>query len=200
MDAARDHVTLGAVTPENPGIATLLDARAEFLRFVESRIGDHAAAEDLLQQTFVRSLQKLDQLRDDESVIAWFYRMLRNAIVDEHRRGGARARALASIGAEAELASEPTPEDRATLCRCVAALIDTLEPSYATALRRVELDGVAVKDFAAEADITANNAGVRVFRARQALRKQVIASCGSCAAHGCVDCCCHGNTDAPHAC
>ena len=49
---------------------------------------------------------------------------------------------------------------------------------------------MAVKDYAAEAGITSNNAAVRVFRAREALRKQVARSCGTCADHGCLDCTC----------
>jgi RNA polymerase sigma-70 factor (ECF subfamily) len=47
-----------------------------------------------------------------------------------------------------------------------------------------------VKDFAAAEGISATNAGVRVFRAREALRRQVVRSCGTCAEHGCIDCTC----------
>ena len=57
-------------------------------------------------------------------------------------------------------------------------------------MRRVEIDGVAVKDYAVEARITSSNAAVRVFRAREALRKQVARSCGTGADHGCLDCTC----------
>lgn len=84
----------------------------------------------------------------------------------------------------------PLPDAQAAICRCVEPLVDTLKPEYATALRRVELEGAAVKDFAQEAGITPNNAAVRVFRARQALRRQVRESCGTCAEHGCLDCSC----------
>jgi RNA polymerase sigma-70 factor (ECF subfamily) len=52
------------------------------------------------------------------------------------------------------------------------------------------VDGTAVKDYAAHAGISASNAGVRVFRAREALRKQVARVCGTCAEHGCLDCSC----------
>jgi hypothetical protein len=38
--------------------------------------------------------------------------------------------------------------------------------------------------------LSASNAGVRVFRAREALKKRVTQSCGTCAEHGCVDCTC----------
>ena len=77
-----------------------------------------------------------------------------------------------------------------TVCECATALLDTLTPEYAEALRRVELEGVSVKDFAREAKVTPNNASVRLFRAREALRRQVERSCGTCAEYGCVDCTC----------
>ena len=76
---------------------------------------------------------------------------------------------------------------------CIAGggeLAATLKEDYADALRSIELDGVAVKDYAERAGISTNNAGVRVFRAREALRKQVMRSCGTCADHGCLDCTC----------
>jgi RNA polymerase sigma-70 factor (ECF subfamily) len=52
------------------------------------------------------------------------------------------------------------------------------------------MDGMPVKAFAEATGISPSNAGVRVFRAREALRKQVVRSCGTCAEHGCLDCTC----------
>jgi len=66
----------------------------------------------------------------------------------------------------------------------------TLKPEYRDALERIEVQGVAVKDFADERGITPSNAAVRIFRAREALRKQVAVSCGTCAEHGCIECTC----------
>ena len=86
--------------------------------------------------------------------------------------------------------SEPGVELRGAICKCVGDLAATLKDDYADALRSIELDGVAVKDYAEQAGISTNNAGVRVFRAREALRKQVMRSCGTCADHGCLDCTC----------
>jgi DNA-directed RNA polymerase specialized sigma24 family protein len=84
----------------------------------------------------------------------------------------------------------PPPEVHGEICRCVARLAPTLKPEYADALKRVEIDGLSVRAYADEQGLSANNAGVRVFRARAALRKQVVASCGTCAEHGCTDCTC----------
>jgi RNA polymerase sigma-70 factor (ECF subfamily) len=179
---------------ENPlgreTVAILADNHRAFLAFLEKRVGRRDVAEDILQEAFARGLDKVPALGDAESAVAWFYRVLRNAVIDHYRRGGATERALAAVAREMEEHVEPDLDTRNAVCRCVARLADTLKPEYAEALRRIEVDGLSVQQFAAEANITANNAGVRVFRAREALRKRVVSSCGTCAEHGCLDCTC----------
>ena len=160
-----------------------------FLAFVERRVGSAEIAEDILQEAFVRSIDRADSLREEESAVAWFYRMLRNAVVDHYRRNDAQRRSLERLASELE-PSEPAPEIAAVICQCVLSLAETLKPDYADAIRRIDVEGAAVKAFAAERGLTANNAGVRVFRARAALREQVARSCGTCATHGCMDCSC----------
>lgn len=59
---------------------------------------------------------------------------------------------------------------------------DILQEAFAKA--------VAVKDYAAERGISANNAAVRVHRARKALARELAECCGGCASAGCGDCSC----------
>ncbi|MFZ6179029.1 RNA polymerase sigma factor [Nannocystis pusilla] len=188
--STRETQTEPKPTPEV--VRRLVANHREFLAFLQLRVGSRAVAEDILQDAFVRGLDKLGGLRDDEAAVAWFYRLLRNAVIDRRRRDASAGRRLDALAAELEEAVEPAPELRGAVCQCVARLADTLKPEYAEALRRIELDGIAVKDYAAEAGITPNNAAVRVFRARDALKKQVARSCGTCAEHGCLDCTCGG--------
>ncbi len=171
----------------------LVENHRRFLAFLERRVGSREAAEDILQDAFVRGLDRVDTIRDPEAVIPWFYRLLRNAITDHYRRSGAEHRALAEAAGR-EDQSEPGPDEalRDAVCQCVAALVDTLKPEYAAAIKRVDLEGVSVAEFARSAGITANNAGVRLHRAHDALRRQVAKSCGTCAKHGCEDCRCGG--------
>jgi RNA polymerase sigma factor (sigma-70 family) len=175
---------------ESPLAAALVDNHRRFLAFLERRLGDRALAEDILQDAFVKSIERGSDLRDDSSAVAWFYRLLRNAIVDHYRRTGTRTKALEALARELEGASEPPADLHTAICGCVTRLAPTLKPEYAEALQRVELDGIPIAAFAAEQGITPNNAAVRLFRARELLRKQVKASCGTCAEHGCFDCSC----------
>jgi RNA polymerase sigma factor (sigma-70 family) len=181
--------TAAAEGPVTPQVAEVLLANhRDFLRFVERRIGNRALAEEIVQDAFVRSLDRGDEIR--ESVVGWFYRVLRNAVIDHQRRQKVADRRLDQFAAELESSGGSDEELTKIACACVLKLADTLKPEYADALRRIEVDQVAVKDYADANGISPNNAGVRIFRAREALRKQVARSCGTCAEHGCLDCTC----------
>jgi RNA polymerase sigma-70 factor (ECF subfamily) len=168
-----------------------MDNHARFLAFVERRVGERDVAEDILQEAFVRSLDHTAALRNSESATAWFYRVLRNAIIDHFRRQGTRGRAHNQLASETEaVAAGPDEELDAIVCACVVALVDTLKPEYGAVLRRVDLDGMSVRGHAEEVGITPGNAGVRLHRAREALHRQLARSCGTCLTHGCFDCQC----------
>lgn len=183
----------GALAPEH--VATLVANHRRFLAFLERRLGDRALAEDVLQQAFVRGIERGGTLRQEESAVAWFFRLLRNAVADHHRRKPLEGRALEDLDPALEPAA-PGPETVRELCACIDDLARTLKPEYAVALRRIEVEGASLADFAHEHGITAGNAAVRVHRARAALRERVQATCRTCAEHGCLDCSC-GKPKAP---
>jgi RNA polymerase sigma-70 factor (ECF subfamily) len=174
---------------DRPLEALLANHRA-FLSYLERRVGDRALAEDILQDAFAKVLSRPEQAPADEGVVPWFYRTIRNAAIDHFRRRGAAGRAYESFARELETHEVPAEEMTAEICACVSRLADTLKPEYAEALRVIEVGGTPVKTFAEQKGLSANNAAVRVFRAREALKKRVAQSCGTCAEHGCLDCTC----------
>jgi RNA polymerase sigma factor (sigma-70 family) len=179
----------GDVLDASAVLDTLVENHRDFLHFLERRVASRDTAEDLLQEAFGRAVTHVHTLRDGESAVAWFYRLLRNAVIDHYRRNAVAGSALERFASELP-ESVPPPEVADQICACVSRLAATLKPEYADALQEIEVKGVPVKEYAAAKGLTANNAGVRVFRARQALRAQVAASCGTCADHGCLDCSC----------
>ena len=176
-------------------VAVLLEHRSDFVAFVASRVASREIAEEIVQDAFARGVTKVETVRDGESAVAWFYRVLRNAVVDYHCRRRTAEKALETFANEVTTHQDPPEEIRDVVCRCVKRLAGTLKPEYAAALVAVEVDEKPVAEFAAEQGITANNAAVRVFRARDALRRRVIASCGACAEHGCLVCTCRHAPD-----
>jgi RNA polymerase sigma-70 factor (ECF subfamily) len=170
-------------------VRTLVENHDRFLRFLQPRVGSREAAEDILQAAFVKTLERGEQIREEESAIAWFYRLLRNAIADHYRRHAIEVRAKPS---KAAVVPAEDPKLEKTVCQCVKDIIPTLKSEYADILQRVEMEGAAVSDVAKSEKISANNAMVRLHRARKALYGRLVETCGTCTEHGCLDCHCKG--------
>ena len=83
-----------AEQPKPAVVAAWVENHRRFLAFLERRVESRAAAEEILQEAFVRGLGQADEIRDDERAVAWFYRLLRNAVIDHYRARGAEARGL----------------------------------------------------------------------------------------------------------
>jgi len=161
---------------------------AEFLRFLTARVEDRAVAEDILQSAYLRAVEHGSEIRDDESTVAWFYRILRNAITDHYRRRAARTSAHEAFAAETPISYEA--EVTETVCACIGDVIHDLKSEYRTAIEQVDLGGVTVETFARSQETSANNASVRLHRARKAVAKKLTTVCGACAEHKCLDCTC----------
>ena len=177
------------LSPE--AVRTLVDHHDQFLRFLQSRVGSREAAEDILQAAFVKTFERGEEIRDQESAVAWFYRVLRNAVADHHRRHAVDLRMLKSKAQEPDVAPED-PELEKAVCQCVKGILPTMKEEYADILRKVEMEGTAVTDIAKAENITPNNAMVRLHRARKALQSRLVQTCGTCTEHGCLECRCKG--------
>jgi RNA polymerase sigma factor (sigma-70 family) len=169
---------------------SLLDLRRRFLIFLERRVDDRAMAEDILQAAYVRALESKGRLREEESAVAWFYRILRNAVIDHYRRRTTEGSALERWARELESASVPEVQLQETTCQCIVGALEVLAPAYAELVREVDLGEGSLADYASARGITPGNAAVRAHRARAALRRQLIRCCGTCSAHGCLECTC----------
>jgi RNA polymerase sigma-70 factor (ECF subfamily) len=167
-----------------------VEAKAQFLGFLERRLGDRAAAGDMLQTAFLRLVDREAGSREDERLVPWFFQVLRNLLVDHHRRSTARERAHSALAAETPAVTEPDNPLLRSVCACVGDLAATLRPAYAEALRFVEVDEQPLPEVARRLELTPNALAVRLHRSRRALRDAVLTTCGACATHGCLDCTC----------
>lgn len=172
--------------------ASLIDQRQRFLQFVERRVRNRAIAEDILQAAYARALSQQATLRADESASAWFYRILRNAIIDHYRHGRVEARILEPWTSKADRPAPSEDSSHSGICHCIDLALDSVKPAYNEILRAVDLTEASpgLEAFAKKSGITPGNAAVRAHRARYALKKQLLQNCGACAEAGCLDCSC----------
>ena len=162
--------------------------QTRFLSFLRTRVSDPASAEDILQAAYIKAMEHGSEVRDGESTVPWFYRILRNAITDDYRRRSARTKAHDGFAAEAPSSYEL--ELQATVCACINDVIPELKVEYREAIEQIDLGGMTVQAFGQTQGISAGNASVRLHRARKELARKLTMVCGACAAHKCLDCTC----------
>lgn len=173
-------------------IDRLATERARFRGFLTKRLGNEADADDLLQQNLLTLLRRSAGPRDREHLTAWFYRVLRRALIDHARSESARQRREQAWSEEAAWSRDDRTLHQ-TVCGCMAGVIDTLPPPAAEMLRRVDLQEFPIATVAGDLGITVNAATVRLHRARRALRTKLEEFCGECAKDKCRDCGCTPN-------
>ena len=175
---------------QTEAITNLILQRNQFLSFVQSRVDSPATAEDIIQSAYIRAIQQAPALRNEESAVAWFYRILRNAVIDHYRHRSAEDRALEHWAQDLATEAAPDPKTEEIVCECIDQVLPTLKPAYSEILREVDLAEKSLETFANTIGITTGNAAVRIHRARQALKKQLTLVCGTCSKHGCTNCTC----------
>ena len=168
-------------------IDSLLAQRSRFRAFLVSRLGNAADADDVLQNGLLKAMRATGEVDDTEKLTAWFYRLLRNALVDHVRSRSASARRddvwmLDATSCEADA--------ERSVCACFEELFPELKPRDAELLRRVELNNEAVAEVAKSLSMSAGAASVALHRARATLRRQLEEFCGDCAKGACLDCDC----------
>jgi RNA polymerase sigma factor (sigma-70 family) len=160
----------------------------EFVGFAQKRLRDADLGADAVQDSLLKAIGAKEQLRNEESVKAWFYRILRRTIIDLYRRRDARDRAVENL--QREVNGPPDDDEERLVCACMNELIASLTPQYGDLIRRLDLNSEDPAAVAASLGISKNNLNVRAHRARQQLRQRLEQTCRVCAQHGCLDCHC----------
>jgi RNA polymerase sigma-70 factor (ECF subfamily) len=139
--------------------------------YVASLLADRTAAEDVTAQAFERAYRKRWSFRASRgSADAWIFGIARNAALDELRR---RKRS-AAMHAEAEDPFAPTPEEYAELTlrrETVRAALATLDARERDVVFLKFSGGLSHSEIAKVLRISESNAGTRVHRALEKLRK-----------------------------
>jgi RNA polymerase sigma-70 factor (ECF subfamily) len=112
-----------------------------YTRILLPRLGDPAAAEEALADTFARAVERLDSYQDrGGSIWSWLVTIAANRALDLHRERARAGRALAGfqalLGPILENAEAPHDEalDQTKLRDAVAAALARLNPRYRRAL------------------------------------------------------------------
>jgi RNA polymerase sigma-70 factor (ECF subfamily) len=142
--------------------------------------GHEADAEDLLQDSALRSFTNFDQLKDPSSARAWLFTILTRTHLNRMRSAGRRAEAtstdLDERAFEAALAEwmpmrSPIEEmERRQLAEQLAKALDHLPAELRGAVWLVDVEGFTQRQAAGIQDVPEGTIASRLFRGRRQLR------------------------------
>jgi RNA polymerase sigma-70 factor (ECF subfamily) len=145
--------------------------------------GSSEDARDILQDTFLRAYEKLDQFQGDSSFYTWVYRIGVNIALSGHRRRRARpsVRRMGDQGAEGyqeaaddSAGADPTyPLERAEREQIVEAALRQLVPEHRAVVILKDFDGRRYEEIAAILSVPIGTVRSRLHRARSELRDRL---------------------------
>lgn len=144
---------------DRKAFATLYDATSAKLLGISLRIlGNRAAAEDALQETYIKIWHKADSYRAGElSPMTWLITIARNTAIDRLRRR--KPTEVLDEEARQSRAPGPTPEAEAVAAseaQRITRCLDELRDTHRAAVRGAYLMGESYADLAARFDVPLN--------------------------------------------
>lgn len=138
-------------------------------RFILKRVKDEDAAEDILQEAFIKIHENIGNVKSDKSLRAWLYQITRNSIIDYYRNRKLTVEfpeTLEPVSDEPEADSDAAQD----LAPCVRALMDRLPERYRQSLVLTEFDGLTQKEMGDKLGLSVSGAKSRVQRAREKMK------------------------------
>jgi len=153
-------------------------------RFIVSIVKDRWAADDLIQETFIKVKNSIDSVRDPEKLSSWIYRIAYNLCLDHFKA----IKIEAINNGEFEKRADPlipdtvknttqTKLEQQQMGSCVQQQVDLLPEALKTVLTMYDTLGFTHQEIADILNITKENSKVRLHRARQALKKILEEKC-----------------------
>src|SRR5690606_9992027 len=125
-------------------VSAVARERVRYLAFVRRRVASDEVAEDILQEATLKAYERAVTLREQLAFEGWFFRILRNAIIDFRRRKSSETRGKEALLGEVEDRTE-AKERSAHPCVCIVPLMNELKDEYREVLNRVEIEDQKVR-------------------------------------------------------
>lgn len=147
--------------------AALIAARPRLMAFARSLVKRVDLAQDLVQETIAKALQKSDQFEPGSNITAWLFTILRNECFSRARRSG---REVADVdGILASLVPTPAAQIASYDLQVLFGRMERLSFEQRASLELVALDGMTYEEVADILGIPAGTVKSQVSRARSML-------------------------------
>jgi len=145
-------------------------------QFILTRVQDKTAADDILQEVFIKIVRSIAQLKDTARLRGWLYRITRNTIIDHYRQRPSEVPLPETLE---DFVDEGGDQDEIPqgLAACVRTLIQRLPAKYREAIELTEFEGVTQKAMSEKLGLSPSGAKSRTQRARGMIRDLLLDCC-----------------------
>ncbi len=144
----------------------------ELLSWLKRQLSDHAAAEDALQDVFIKALRQGRRFCEVENARAWLFEVTRNTAADQSRRQREMVELPDNLASNVEF----TPAID-SLASCLPRVLTELSAPDRDAITCCDLQGMSQQDYALRIGLSLPAAKSRVQRARKRLKAQLASAC-----------------------
>jgi RNA polymerase sigma-70 factor, ECF subfamily len=154
-------------------LAAWTDHEAELRRYLRHRLSVPDDAEDVLQETLLKTLRHGQAFCTVKQPRAWLFQVARHALADRLR--WRREHLPLPEDLPAPLVETPLPVER--LSQCLPRVLTELSDEDRLALTLCDIEGESQQALAHRLGISLSGAKSRVQRARLRLRKRLVEAC-----------------------
>lgn len=135
--------------------------------------GDHALAEDLLQEAFVRAWQKLDGFRGDALFATWMHRLAVNVALSDRRTRLRKAAREMPMDESVERTARGDRDVRAGQQMDLERAIARLPQRARTVLVLYDIEGYSHAEIAEATGMAVGSSKAQLHRARQLVQEDL---------------------------
>ncbi|MEA5022201.1 RNA polymerase sigma-70 factor (ECF subfamily) [Desulfitobacterium sp. LBE] len=137
--------------------------------FLLNATNDPVLTEDLVQETFIRALNKLDTFRHEASIIVWLNRIGYNLFLDHVRKKNP----ILIDDFEGQVIAEDSSAEEVEqklMSECIRSKIQLLRENYRTPLY-LDINGYSNQEIAEILNCSLDNAKIRLHRAKKKIKE-----------------------------
>ena len=152
-------------------------------KLVGRYVRDHAEAEDVTQEAFIKAYRALRGFRGDSAFYTWLYRIAVNTAKNYLESRGRRPvsldlelEGLEMLDDSESLREQATPERQlltGEIATTIQQVLDLLPADLRTAITLREVEGLSYEEIAEIMDCPIGTVRSRIFRAREAVDKEL---------------------------
>ena len=135
------------------------------VRFAGGIVQREGAAEDVVQEAFIRLWSRRHTLGFEGSVRAFLYTLTRNAAIDEHRRLGRQGALTTRAATPAAPASPLSHAVESELRKAAEAAVEALPPRRREVFRLARIEGLTYREIAQVMDLSPQTVANQMSRA-----------------------------------